>query len=254
MEQKYYVYEWFNIDNNEIFYVGKGCNNRYKSLSHRNKYFKEYIQNNNVDVRIVKYFESEEEAYKYEKELTDSYRKIGQCKCCLVDGGYGGYSSIWNDEARKYMSENNPMKDINQRERMSKNNPMKDKEIAMLVASKQKKKIVVDNEIYDGLVDVAKSYGKSNTLINYWLNRGYTSDHKVIYYYGEEKPIVNEKINNTCGKGILIDGIFFRNMTVGAKYLGCTNANISYLLKHSDGIYNGHKIEYANTPDKETIK
>lgn len=26
---KYYVYEWFNKSNNYVFYVGKGCGNRY---------------------------------------------------------------------------------------------------------------------------------------------------------------------------------------------------------------------------------
>lgn len=28
--KKFYVYEWYNIDTNEVFYVGKGCGNRYK--------------------------------------------------------------------------------------------------------------------------------------------------------------------------------------------------------------------------------
>lgn len=26
----FYVYKWYNLDNNEVFYVGKGCKNRYK--------------------------------------------------------------------------------------------------------------------------------------------------------------------------------------------------------------------------------
>ena len=33
---KFYVYEWYNVETNEIFYVGKGCNNRYKNISDRN--------------------------------------------------------------------------------------------------------------------------------------------------------------------------------------------------------------------------
>ena len=27
---EYYVYEWFIVDTNEVFYVGKGKGNRYK--------------------------------------------------------------------------------------------------------------------------------------------------------------------------------------------------------------------------------
>lgn len=26
----FYIYEWFNVDTNEVFYVGKGVYNRYK--------------------------------------------------------------------------------------------------------------------------------------------------------------------------------------------------------------------------------
>ena len=36
MNKKFYVYEWYNIDTNEVFYVGKGCGNRYKTTSRRN--------------------------------------------------------------------------------------------------------------------------------------------------------------------------------------------------------------------------
>ena len=38
MENKndFYVYEWFNIDTNEVFYVGKGRGKRYKEVKRRN--------------------------------------------------------------------------------------------------------------------------------------------------------------------------------------------------------------------------
>lgn len=45
----FYVYEWYNVDNNEIFYVGKGAKNRYKDVYRRNKIFKEYLKNNNCN-------------------------------------------------------------------------------------------------------------------------------------------------------------------------------------------------------------
>ena len=108
--QKYYVYEWFNTETEEVFYVGKGCGKRYKDLRHRNQVFLNYIANNSVDSRIVKEFDSEDEAYQYEKELTEQYKALGQCGCCLQEGGYGGYSNVWDDKLRAYWSENNPMK------------------------------------------------------------------------------------------------------------------------------------------------
>lgn len=39
----YYVYEWFIEDSGEVFYVGKGRKQRYKTLKGRNKKFNEII-------------------------------------------------------------------------------------------------------------------------------------------------------------------------------------------------------------------
>ena len=67
MENKFYVYEWYNVDTDEVFYVGKGCGKRYKEISRRNELFKEYYEKFNVDVRLLKENLSEEEAFYYEK-------------------------------------------------------------------------------------------------------------------------------------------------------------------------------------------
>ena len=44
----YYVYEWYVIDTNEIFYVGKGTRNRYKVRKH-NKFFDDFIELSETD-------------------------------------------------------------------------------------------------------------------------------------------------------------------------------------------------------------
>ncbi|MDO4189341.1 MAG: hypothetical protein Q4D29_10170 [Lachnospiraceae bacterium] len=188
MEQKYYVYEWFNVDTGEVFYVGKGCRDRYKSLSHRNKLFLEYYKNNNVDVRIVKYFEIEDDAYQYEKELTDNYRKINQCKCCLIDGGYGGYSSIWSEEARKYKSENNPMKEEHQRKRMSVNNPMKNPDVAKKVGDKERRYVCIGENIYWGWKEAASAFGLTPNSVGWWLKKGYAPNGEPCYYIEKNTP------------------------------------------------------------------
>ena len=51
---KAYVYEWYNVDTNEVFYVGKGRNNRMHSMKNRNQYFLRYVEKYNYDCRIVK--------------------------------------------------------------------------------------------------------------------------------------------------------------------------------------------------------
>lgn len=54
IQNEYYIYEWFIIPTNEVFYVGKGKNKRYKTVRNRNKYFLDMYKAHECDVRIVK--------------------------------------------------------------------------------------------------------------------------------------------------------------------------------------------------------
>lgn len=103
MKNEFYVYEWFNIDTGEVFYVGKGKKGRYKETSQRNDYFKNYYNKYNCDVRKVRHKLEEDQAFNLEKELIEKYRNIGQCKCNLTDGGEGCtfQEGSWNDLFRK---------------------------------------------------------------------------------------------------------------------------------------------------------
>lgn len=89
----YYVYEWYNVDTGEVFYVGKGKGKRWKIVSGRNDYFINYYNKYDCNVRKVKSRLSEEEAYKIEIETIAKYRDIGQCKCNFHSGGQGGASN-----------------------------------------------------------------------------------------------------------------------------------------------------------------
>lgn len=42
LKKEYYIYEWYNVDTNVVFYVGKGKNNRKDIKSGRNKIDKKY--------------------------------------------------------------------------------------------------------------------------------------------------------------------------------------------------------------------
>ncbi|APR02540.1 TPA: hypothetical protein ACXDAY_002330 [Clostridium botulinum] len=103
MDNNFYVYEWYNVDNKEVFYVGKGKNKRYKNTTKRNQYFKNYYNKYECDVRKVKENLTEKEAFNYEIEVIEKYRNIGQCKCNLTNGGEGATfpEGSWNDLFRK---------------------------------------------------------------------------------------------------------------------------------------------------------
>lgn len=64
----YYVYEYFIVDTLEVFYVGKGKGLRRFSKSARNRYFQNICKKHKVAVRIVDFFENEEDAFKAEMD------------------------------------------------------------------------------------------------------------------------------------------------------------------------------------------
>lgn len=239
---KFYVYEWFNINTNEVFYVGKGCGKRAFETKKRNKIFLKYYETYPCDVRLVFQDLSEEEAFKQEKILTDFYKKKDQCQANLADAGYGGVSQVWTPELKQYWSENNPMKQEEQRLRMSIYNPMKNPEVAKKVGQTKKRAVIINGVKYDGLVDAAKDLQVCTDTILTWVKQGHNSKGEPCRYADEEEK---NFIIIKPGRPILIDGIYYETGVLAAKAIGVTPAAVSYALKHS-GICKGHKCEYAN--------
>lgn len=89
LNNDFYVYEWYNVDTGEIFYVGKGRKDRYKNTKNRNEYFKNYYNKYKCESRKVKENLTEEESFNLEIELIKEYKKQGMCKCNITDGGEG---------------------------------------------------------------------------------------------------------------------------------------------------------------------
>ena len=241
MENIFYVYEWFNIETNEVFYVGKGCGKRYLEKEKRNKYFLEYAKKNQVDVRIVKNNLSEEEAFKQEKILTDYYKDKGECSCNLAEAGKGGCHFVWTEEMRQYWSEYNPMKEEKQRERMRQNNPMKDKEIAAKNGKKHKRAIFIGDKLFEGIVDASKYYNKTISAIGDWLRRGQTPSGEKCGYQDGGNPR-----ESSHGRAVLVDGIFYPSVAAAARNVGIAPNNLRNALNNNKHICKGHSCEYVN--------
>ena len=108
---EYYVYEWFDIDTGEVFYVGKGKKDRWKSQKTRNKAFKEYYSTHNCGVRKVQENMSEEDAFALEKKTILKYRNLSSILCNVDDGGR---------TLPILKGEKNPMYKVSPKERMDK--------------------------------------------------------------------------------------------------------------------------------------
>lgn len=240
----FYVYEWFVKESGEVFYVGKGTRNRYKVKKH-NKFFNDFIKRYDCDSRIIKTFEDEKDAFAYEFERVNELKSIGQCVCNIYQGGLGGTTSWWTDEMRNFYSKNNVMKSENQRNRMSKNNPMKNKKIAEKVSKKNKRKVCVGDKIYDGVIDVAIEYGVGGTAIQYWLQRGYSSDLKPCYYYGEEVPKIKLRTHCNNAKPVIVDGTRYEKLKDAAKSINTDPSVLIRALKDNRPC-KGHICKYDN--------
>lgn len=115
-ETKYYVYVWRRPDkpkDHSIFYVGKGCKNRYRSMTNerlKNKHLKHVIAKvgwENVQKEIIEYNLSNLEAYEREKYYIALFKQQGNTLVNLTDGGDGAkgwYESLTEEEKEIHRS------------------------------------------------------------------------------------------------------------------------------------------------------
>lgn len=105
----WYVYLHIDPIKNKVFYVGKGKNRRAYSLSNRNKYHKRIVSKIKEKgltpiIQIVKMFETENDAFDYEKFLIKKYRDEGIKLTNFTDGGEGLSGHEFSEEHKRKMS------------------------------------------------------------------------------------------------------------------------------------------------------
>ena len=178
----FYVYEWFIKNTNEVIYVGKGTERRYKVRKH-NLMFNEFLKRFDCDSRIVEWFENEQDAFDAESKRISELKGIGQCVCNINTGGKGGLSEHWTPEKRKKYSEHNVMKSKNQRNRMSIHNPMKNPVVAEKVASQIRKPVIVDGKLFESVTSAAEYIGTWDIYLTRCMKEknGLCKGHKCKY-------------------------------------------------------------------------
>lgn len=239
----FYVYEWYDLDNDIIFYVGKGCNNRYLHTRKRNNLFKDYYKTHNCSSRIIKEFEDEYSALEYEHTRICELKATGQCFCNLDDGGTGGTQFMWTPEMREYKSKYNPMKSQKQKERMIKNNPMHNLEVAKKNGEKHKKPIIINGKYFTCSADASKAFGVTVASIIRWCKRGYDTFGNPCRYANKEQKPYSRKI--TCSKPVIIDGITYSSVKEGARAINVCSENLIRAIKNNRKC-KGHICQYDN--------
>lgn len=241
MNNKFYVYEWYDIDTNQVFYVGKGCGKRAYDTKQRNSKFLKYRANHNTDVRIVFSNLTEDEAFLKEKELYSLYsQNLNNILCNLMECGHGGLNQVWTDEMREYWSINNPMKQEEQIIRMQTSNPMKNKETALKSGQGHKKAVMINDVLYDGLVDAAQYYRVSPTAIYGWCKKGVNT-------YGEKCSYVNPPAKGkNHSKSVILDGITYPSIRAAAQAINENSSSLARYLKLGKTEFKGHSCKYAD--------
>ena len=126
-KKRYYVYEWFIVDTDEVFYVGKGTGKRYKTKKRENQYFMKMLNSHECDSRIVFNNLSEKEAFELEIVMIAMHRYYGARLTNVQDGGenppvqYGPKSELQKahmSEAMRRFYENHPEEKEKQSEKM----------------------------------------------------------------------------------------------------------------------------------------
>jgi hypothetical protein len=262
---KFYVYEWFIPKTNEIFYVGKGCRNRYKVRKH-NKAFEKFLKENECESRIIKTFDSEKAAFNYEYERINELWTIGQCKANVYKGGAGGTIAWWTKEMREKYSKTNVMKSQKQRNRMKINNPMKNVEVQNKVKAYKQIKVVINGVVFNSKKEVCLKYGVAYETIDNWLKKGVNSYGEKCHLYGKETKEYIGRYNKSSIKPITYKGKTYEAQKDLAEYLGVNQVTIcSWVKRGFDPNGNpcrriGDEKEYTfvkkkdNEQHKKTIK
>lgn len=240
----FYIYKWFIKNNNEVFYIGKGKDNRVRKVKNRNNIFLDYYNNNECDYEILEYFEDEQAAFDREKELIAYYWSIGQAKANIDEGGKGGYHFAMTQKEREYRSKYSQWRSEEHRQFMREHNPMYNKEIVETVAQKNRKPLIIGEKEYSSIHEASEALKQPYETIRGWCKRGYNAERQQCYYKEDgpkEIPILK---NET---GVLIDGQYFPSIKRAATFLGKkTSSRLAEALRNNKQTYCGHKIEYAN--------
>jgi hypothetical protein len=246
----FYVYEFYIVETDEIIYVGKGTGARYKVRYGRNTLLQDMFEKYNCDSRIVKEFDNEKDAFRYEYERIKELKEKGLCKCNIHSGGAGGSSEYWTDELRKEYSENNIMKDESQRKRMSEHNPMKNPEISSKVNSQKKRPVIVGDKEYDSVKEACKANNVCFEVIQNWCNKGINQNGELCRYKDKEQVHFDGKRYNKGGcKPLTYCNKQYESAADLAEELNCTRNLIYRWLKngfdnHGNSIrYNGDNRE-----------
>ncbi len=102
---KYYVYLHRTADHGVVFYIGKGCRDRYKVTTGRSEYWNRIVAKHGFISEILAKFYSEKDAFTYEVEQIAKYKSIGIILANHTIGGEGASGFKQSEETKNKRNE-----------------------------------------------------------------------------------------------------------------------------------------------------
>lgn len=99
----YYVYQHIKADTNEIFYVGKGMDNRAFKTTSRNDHWKRIVAKHGLKIEFVAKNLTEELAFLVEAETINLYKRLDVKLCNMTEGGEGASGYKHTEEHKSKM-------------------------------------------------------------------------------------------------------------------------------------------------------
>lgn len=201
---EYYVYAHKRLDNNTIFYVGKGKGDRAYIKSNRSEYWKRIVSKCDYEVLFLDKNLCEEDAYKLEIIHIATLKQKGFCEANFTDGGDGVNVKIrwWNDKISKAL-------------------------IGTKRPAGNQSKAYKDFADKQTLIDLYKTQKKSSVEISKLLNISYATVCSRLKDFGIE--LRNSGKENKKVKCVE-DGIVFNSISEAANHYNLFRENIRKVL------------------------
>jgi hypothetical protein len=95
----YYTYGHYKADSKELFYIGKGKNNRAQEKDSRSDWWQNIVNKHGFSTEIFAEWPTEKEAFEHEKFLIECFKDL-TVLCNLTNGGEGCSGYVWTKEQK----------------------------------------------------------------------------------------------------------------------------------------------------------